>query len=161
MLVDDLRMELTPEELSRRGFLGLVGSGCMAVLCLGSTAAVGQYMWPNVLFEEPSKVVLMRPEDVEPGSITAFPSKKVFLVRSQDGFYAFTSVCTHLGCVTNYDKAQGKILCPCHGSQFDLTGRVVGGPAPRPLPRLELTLEKGTLVVDTRVFVAPDWVLKV
>lgn len=48
-------------------------------------------------------------------------------------FYALNAVCTHLGCVVPWVKAENKFKCPCHGSQYDPTGAVVRGPAPLPL----------------------------
>ncbi|BAM81447.1 cytochrome b6/f complex iron-sulfur subunit precursor [Cyanidioschyzon merolae strain 10D] len=47
--------------------------------------------------------------------------------------YALNAVCTHLGCVVPWYAAQNKFICPCHGSQYDRTGKVVRGPAPLPL----------------------------
>jgi cytochrome b6-f complex iron-sulfur subunit len=44
--------------------------------------------------------------------------------------YALNAVCTHLGCVVPWNAAQNKFICPCHGSQYDRTGKVVRGPAP-------------------------------
>ena len=46
-------------------------------------------------------------------------------------------MCTHLGCIVA-QSAQG-FACPCHGSKFDTKGNVVGGPAPRALPWLEVS----------------------
>lgn len=44
--------------------------------------------------------------------------------------YGINAVCTHLGCVVPWNKAENKFLCPCHGSQYNNQGRVVRGPAP-------------------------------
>jgi cytochrome b6-f complex iron-sulfur subunit len=44
--------------------------------------------------------------------------------------YGINAVCTHLGCVVPWNKAANKFMCPCHGSQYDETGKVVRGPAP-------------------------------
>jgi Rieske Fe-S protein len=69
-----------------------------------------------------------------------------------------SAVCTHLGCVIQHRKEAGQegFFCPCHGSAFDLSGKVVGGPAPRPLDRLGLELRAGKLVVDVRKKVGPE-----
>jgi Rieske Fe-S protein len=67
-----------------------------------------------------------------------------------DGIVAFSAICTHAGCaVTGWQPAAGHLLCPCHGSVYDPAagGRVVAGPAPRPLPALPLRIEQGALTV--------------
>lgn len=48
-------------------------------------------------------------------------------------YFALNAVCTHLGCVVPWNKAQNKFICPCHGSQYSPEGAVVRGPAPLPL----------------------------
>jgi cytochrome b6-f complex iron-sulfur subunit len=44
--------------------------------------------------------------------------------------YGINAVCTHLGCVVPWNASENKFMCPCHGSQYDSTGKVVRGPAP-------------------------------
>jgi Rieske Fe-S protein len=71
-------------------------------------------------------------------------SPPVVITRSQSGaVHAFSAICTHQGC--HVDRvADGKIFCPCHGSVFDATtGAVVGGPAPRPLPKVAVKIRSG------------------
>ena len=56
-----------------------------------------------------------------------------YLIVKEDGDienYAINAVCTHLGCVVPWNRAANKYMCPCHGSQYDSTGKVVRGPAP-------------------------------
>lgn len=48
---------------------------------------------------------------------------------------AFSAVCTHEGCTVTYEPRQSILWCPCHDGRFDLNGRVLSGPPPRPLPR--------------------------
>ncbi|NIW25000.1 MAG: Rieske 2Fe-2S domain-containing protein [Gammaproteobacteria bacterium] len=70
--------------------------------------------------------------------------------RAAANVVAFSGVCTHTGCdVTDWDDETLRFQCPCHDSQFDPAdgARVVGGPAPRPLPSLPLKLEDGVLAV--------------
>ncbi|GAA1291161.1 hypothetical protein GCM10009609_69290 [Pseudonocardia aurantiaca] len=60
-------------------------------------------------------------------------------------FVAFSATCTHLGCTVRA-VAGGTINCFCHGSRFRITdGSVAGGPAPRPLPRVTLTVADGLI----------------
>ena len=47
--------------------------------------------------------------------------------------FALNAICTHLGCVVPWNKAEQKFMCPCHGSQYNSEGKVIRGPAPRSL----------------------------
>jgi quinol---cytochrome c reductase iron-sulfur subunit, bacillus type len=60
---------------------------------------------------------------------------------------AFTPICTHLGCAFHWDDASHTFLCPCHTSTFSIDGKVLGGPAPRPLDRYETKVESGVLEI--------------
>jgi cytochrome b6-f complex iron-sulfur subunit len=77
--------------------------------------------------------------------------------------YALNAVCTHLGCVVPWNKAQNKFMCPCHGSQYDKTGKVVRGPAPLSLALSHMSTETGEVVLtpwtetDFRTGLAPWW----
>jgi Rieske Fe-S protein len=71
---------------------------------------------------------------------------KIVLTRDAGGtLHGFSAVCTHQGCVV--DKvADGVISCPCHGSRFDIrTGAVLAGPAPRPLPMVQISVRDGVI----------------
>ncbi|GAB5030988.1 cytochrome b6-f complex iron-sulfur subunit, partial [Nannochloropsis oceanica] len=63
--------------------------------------------------------------------------------------YAVNAICTHLGCIVPWNKAQNKFMCPCHGSQYDKTGKVVRGPAPLSLALAHVNEEDKKVVVLT------------
>jgi Rieske Fe-S protein len=75
------------------------------------------------------------PELVEKGfKIVRFGAEPVIVVRVSDTDYrAFAATCTHLDCIVEYHKGQQRIWCNCHSGEYDLTGRNVAGPPPRPL----------------------------
>ena len=56
-------------------------------------------------------------------------------------------VCSHLGCLVDYDKVRNRIFCPCHAAVFDLEGNVVTGPPPKPLQKLPLRVEGESIVI--------------
>lgn len=73
--------------------------------------------------------------------------KPVVLSQKTAGMVtAFSAICTHMGCTVG---AGGAVLhCPCHGSSYNaFTGAVLGGPAPRPLPKIEVEVKNGEVVV--------------
>jgi menaquinol-cytochrome c reductase iron-sulfur subunit len=60
---------------------------------------------------------------------------------------AFGPQCTHLGCAYHWEDAKSEFLCPCHTSLFSIEGKVLGGPAPRPLDRYETRLNGSKLLL--------------
>lgn len=77
-----------------------------------------------------------------------------YLVVKEEGgleSYGINSICTHLGCVVPWNVNAGKFMCPCHGSQYDATGKVVRGPAP-----LSLALAHADVTEDDDV-VLTNW----
>ncbi len=64
----------------------------------------------------------------------------------------FSPICTHLGCHYKWNPKDERFECPCHGSVFTITGKVIGGPAPRPLDTLPYKIENGKLFVEWERF---------
>lgn len=159
--VDDLRVPVDREELERRRFFALLGSGALGLTGLGTIVTGVRYLEPDVLYEEDGPFEVGRPETVPLGMVLLSRARKVYVVHGSRGFYAFSAVCTHLGCVTRYEPGQDRIVCPCHGSTFDVAGRVMSGPASKRLLRLNLTVRRGVLVVDPSQPVDDDSVLEV
>jgi len=149
-------------EVGRRDFFTLVAGGALGVAALGAGVVTVGFVSPNVLFEPPTSFRVGHPDDYPPESVTYFEDQQVYLVRTQEGFYAESAVCTHLGCITRWNPEAGAIQCPCHGSQYQKDGSVVQGPAPRPLPHFAVRLmPDGNLLVDKLEQVARTQVLKV
>lgn len=77
-------------------------------------------------------------------------ARKVFLVRNGTDFFVLSPVCSHLGCLVNWNYLKHEFDCPCHGGRYDISGRVIGGPPPKPLTRLPYEIKKGSLYVGMR-----------
>jgi Rieske Fe-S protein len=84
------------------------------------------------------------------GGGTIFADKKVVVTQPVAGtFKAFSSTCTHLGC-TVAKVADGLIQCPCHGSRYSIVdASVKAGPAPRPLPPMNITVTGGEITLNS------------
>ena len=68
---------------------------------------------------------------------------RVAIARVEGAFYAFSDICTHLGCSLSEGKLEGMVLtCPCHGSQFDIaSGHVLTGPAVQRIRTYQVQIE--------------------
>jgi menaquinol-cytochrome c reductase iron-sulfur subunit len=67
--------------------------------------------------------------------------------QADDSVVAYGPQCTHLGCAYHWEEKQDQFLCPCHTSLFAIDGRVVSGPAPRPLDRYDVKIEGARLLI--------------
>jgi glycine/D-amino acid oxidase-like deaminating enzyme/nitrite reductase/ring-hydroxylating ferredoxin subunit len=73
------------------------------------------------------------------GAVLRDGVSKQAVYRTDDGqFHAMSAVCTHLGCIVNWNKAEKSWDCPCHGSRFDAFGKVINGPATKELAPVDL-----------------------
>jgi Rieske Fe-S protein len=91
--------------------------------------------------------------DTEPKLVNLPNAKKpnaVFIVRQGDKYEALSNICTHQGCEVDWSSADQLFECPCHGSQYDINGDNVGGPAPLPLASFAVKVENGHLLVSTK-----------
>jgi menaquinol-cytochrome c reductase iron-sulfur subunit len=71
--------------------------------------------------------------------------------ESPQSVVAFSPQCTHLGCVYHWDDSQKFFSCPCHNSEFGTDGKVLSGPAPRPLDRYVSRVESGKLLIGSDI----------
>jgi Rieske Fe-S protein len=134
--------------------LGSVGASALAGCGSGRTgsgpSAGGET--PSSRSEvEPGRTIAAEGE-VEPNSAVAYSNAQTgqpeVLVRLRGGkFVAYSAVCTHQQCAVAYQKGSSKLVCPCHGSVFDPAkeARVLSGPAPRPLPEVEIEVRDGKI----------------
>src|SRR5262249_43142820 len=79
--------------------------------------------------------------DLQPGEgkILTLKRQRVAAYRDPSGKVTTLSpICTHMGCVVRWNKAESTWDCPCHGSRFKSTGQVFGGPAESPLEKVEI-----------------------
>jgi len=76
---------------------------------------------------------------------------RIFLATLSEGLTAFSAVCSHLGCIVDWDSRQEQFLCPCHGGRYDINGNVIGGPPPAPLTRLPVENRDGKIFVGIKV----------
>jgi len=79
--------------------------------------------------------------------------KSLWTVKDDKGeVRVYSPICTHLGCGYRWEAEKQKFHCPCHNSFFALDGKVLSGPAPRPLDTLPAKIENGRLLVIYKEF---------
>src|SRR5213593_4674477 len=110
----------------RRSFLSWVTLAWVAFTAsmLASLTATARFMFPNVLFEPPSTFKAGFPDEIQVGQVDERFKQRfaVWLVRDEEGIFALSTVCTHLGCTPNWLEAEQKFKCPCHGSGYHKDG---------------------------------------
>ncbi len=137
-------------KISRRTFLDWVLTGGLIAWAAAFLAPVVSYVWPSQK-RGPAVQTVSAGKEADfhdwQSKIVAVSGHPVIVVRTPQGFRAFSAICTHLGCIVGWDATRRQIACPCHAGFFDLNGRVVGGPPPRPLT------EHGVAVINGEVMV--------
>jgi cytochrome b6-f complex iron-sulfur subunit len=71
----------------------------------------------------------------------------IIINRPEKGFIAFSKVCTHLGCLVDYNEKKQLFLCPCHAGVFDIEGNVISGPPPKAMTVIPLRIEGGNIII--------------
>jgi Rieske Fe-S protein len=153
--------------ISRRALLGTGWCGFLLSI-VGPAVANIRFLFPNVVYEGPTVLKVGMPEEYPPGTIAFLEDQRLFIIRDPEGFRALSAICTHLRCTTgpfvppDAEWTGPHSHCPCHGSVFAKDGRVLQGPAPRPLDFYRVSLAPdGRLVVDTAAIVRKEDILKV
>jgi len=142
------RSSQTPKS-SRRNFLGLALIGGLAVLLSQSLAALLKFLKPVSTGGFGGEIFAGRVEEFAIDSVSRVLKGRFYLVRRDDGFLALWQKCTHLGCSVPWLEEEGHFHCPCHGSVFNQSGEVIGGPAPRPMDLFPISIRSGDVWVDT------------
>jgi len=132
--------------LSRRYFLQVLGAGAAGAAGVFACSGNGGGGDPVAFGEVNAGNV----SALQVGSVKSVPGEPVFIGRDESGLYAMTTTCTHQGCdMSASSSITSEIQCSCHGSRFDLNGKVLQGPASRSLAHFDISLAAdGTITVN-------------
>ncbi len=138
----------------RRRFVEMfLGTGIVASLA-SFLYPVLRYLIPPPSAELSSDTVLAgKTGDLKPntGKIFRFGSRPALLIMTSDGKYrAMSGVCTHLGCTVQYRGDLHNVWCACHNGMYDLNGRNLSGPPPRPLEDYDVMVKGDEIYVQRR-----------
>jgi len=138
--------------MKRRAALNYLLGGSFGATLSAIIYPIIQFLIPPVLSEAAqSNVVAGSANELRPGSgkIFKFGSQPGLLLRTATGeVRAFSAVCTHLNCTVQYRPDLEQIWCACHDGHYDITGKNVTGPPPRPLERYDVNLRGDDIVVS-------------
>jgi Rieske Fe-S protein len=138
-------------DFTRRDFLNLVKKGLAATGLTALAAPFLAYFYPPSLEEQPSDPVLVGSvDDIPEGEGLAVPFGRypALIIHTDQGFRAYSAVCTHFACVCKWDKEEKVIYCPCHEGYFEpYEGEVVFGPPPLPLGKIPLEIIDGEIFI--------------
>ncbi len=127
-----------------------------SLLAVCGTLSFASFAYPLLRFLAPpgdtdkEKKVTLAKKDIPVGTsrVVLFDQKPVIVINHQEkGFIALSKVCTHLGCLVEFNPATDILLCPCHAGTYDLEGNVLSGPPPRPLAKIPFKVEGEQLVI--------------
>jgi len=137
---------------TRRGFLNWFLGTSVGAMAASILYPLARYVSPpDVLEAQTDRVVAGKETDLKlnDGKIFRFGSQPGLLVRTAEGEYrAFSATCTHLNCTVQYRGDLRQIWCACHNGTYDLNGKNVGGPPPRPLEEYKVNVADGEIVVS-------------
>jgi cytochrome b6-f complex iron-sulfur subunit len=138
--------------MKRRTFLDVVLAASGAALGAFVLYPIARYLVPPKAPEAATRrVVAAKQDEVPPGGFKIFPfgGEPGILIHGKDGAYrALSAVCTHLGCTVQLRPDGQSIWCACHNGLYDLEGRNVSGPPPRPLESYVVHVVGGDVVVE-------------
>ena len=134
------------KKLSRREFLRLASNSLLGMSGLLGLGGLIRFLSFEMDPVPPSQYDLGPAGDYPAGSRTLLMHIPAVLIHSNEGWLAFSLVCTHLGCTVEHKD--GQYECPCHGSKYDSAGFVARGPSSAPLKRLRIEVgETGNLIL--------------
>ncbi len=163
-----LGMSGTTFDTERRGFLKWATGILASLVCIAvGIPVIGTLIGPAFRSRKPAWTKVGSLNDL----VTGEPTKLTFAVKTTSAYISetvlhdvwvikqpssevtvFSPICPHLGCEYNWNAQTNHFECPCHGSVYAINGKVLGGPAPRPLDTLPTRIQSGELYVEWEMF---------
>jgi Rieske Fe-S protein len=140
-------------EMDRRKFLDWFLGTSLGAFMIAVSYPVSRYLIPPKVEESTARTVTLslKPAEIKPnsGEIFRFGNEPGILVRTPAGdLRAFSAVCTHLACIVQYRPDLSQIWCACHNGHYDLNGKNISGPPPKPLEQYAVNVRTDQIVVS-------------
>jgi Rieske Fe-S protein len=139
----------------RRNFLNWFLGTTAGAFVVAVLYPLSRYLVPPRIEESTAHTVTLtiKPQELKPnsGQIFRFGSQPAILIDTPTGeLRAFSATCTHLGCIVQYRPDLSQIWCACHNGHFDLNGKNVAGPPPKPLEEYAVNVKADQIVVSKK-----------
>jgi len=136
--------------VTRRNFIQI------ALAALGATwlgLLVQSWLFPPQSSTQEANPVELSLSEVPVGGTKTFAygGSPVMVSNTAEGMRAYSLICTHLGCVVQWQVDQKEFYCPCHEGRFDQFGEVIAGPPPVPLEQIPVSVEGDHVIVGETV----------
>ena len=139
---------------SRRTFIN-------SLLGIGGIGAFGAFLYPIISFLMPPKTAEPKVSMLKVGGVSDFPANTskiikfgrtpVILIRSTEGeFFALAATCTHLDCLVQFRQDTQQIWCACHNGTYDIRGRNLSGPPPKPLDEYSVNIINEEIIITSQ-----------
>jgi cytochrome b6-f complex iron-sulfur subunit len=136
--------------MKRRKFLQIILTFLGSITFFSFAYALVKFLSALPAARAGNKKLVIRKSDIPSGearNIIYGNIPAVIVNRPEKGFIAFSRVCTHLGCLVEYNERKQIFLCPCHAGIYDVEGNVVSGPPPKAMSTIPLRIEGGDIVI--------------
>ena len=137
-------------KVTRRGFLDRLLQGAVVL-------GIGVFVYPVVKYVIPPGDTEGKESEVDAGPVAdlkigtakkvEYNGKPVLLINTKVGFSAISAVCSHLGCIVDWNEDKQVVTCPCHNAVFDYNGNIVSGPPPLPLEKLDVNVRGDKIMI--------------
>ncbi|MFQ6033481.1 MAG: ubiquinol-cytochrome c reductase iron-sulfur subunit [Candidatus Bipolaricaulia bacterium] len=139
------------EGTSRRSFLRRLLGGTLVVGTLGVLGSALAYVFPPARRFPRAGSLRVGEESSVPlgeGELVIFNGQPVWVLHIERGFTALSALCTHEGCLLEWEEERKVLSCPCHMGLFDTKGNVLAGLPPRALPRYRVAVRGGAIYLS-------------
>jgi cytochrome b6-f complex iron-sulfur subunit len=136
--------------MKRRRFLKIVLAFLASITLLSFFYSLLKFLVALPARTAEAKKLIIRKSEIPSGDAKDFIFRNtpaMIINRSDKGFIALSRVCTHLGCLVEYNRGKQRLICPCHAGSFDLEGNVLSGPPPKPLSVIPLRIDGENIVI--------------
>ncbi len=139
-------------KMERRKFLNSI----LGISGLGGLIAI---IYPAISFMDPPKSAEAKVNSIKAGKASEFLANSsqivkfgripVILIKKDNGeFSAFAGTCTHLDCIVQYKSDSKQIWCACHNGFYDIKGRNISGPPPKPLEEYNVIIKNDEIIIS-------------